>query len=101
MEAARLSEEREADAMDQKKEAMILAGMCAVCVALSLAGIAWVFLGGMGLTLDAIFMILVCLSMAGLFSLMLLLQLKAAGLLPARKKDGASPSGSSGSRAAS
>lgn len=95
MEAARPSEETEADAVDQKKEAMILAGMCAVCVVMSLAGIAWVFLGGMGLTLDAIFMILVCLSMAGLFSLMLLLQLKAAGLLPARKKGDGSASGSS------
>lgn len=77
---------REAVAMEQKKEALVLAGMCAVSLALSLAGLVWVFLGGMGFTLDAIFLILVCLAMAGLFSLMLFLQLKSAGLLPSRKK---------------
>ena len=71
--------------MDVKKEALVLAAMSAVVILLSLAGLAWVFLSGMGFTLDAIFMVLVCLLIAGVFSLMLLYQLKSAGLLPALK----------------
>lgn len=67
--------------MEAKKEALILAGMSAMIVLLFLAGVVWVFVGGMGLTLDAIFLVLVCLMMAGVFSLMMFFQLKAAGLV--------------------
>lgn len=70
--------------MDAKKDALILAAMCAVALLLSLGGIAWIFTSGMGFTLDAIFMLLVCLTMAGLFAGMLLWQLKS--MKP--KKDG-------------
>lgn len=71
--------------MGPRKEALALAGICAVAVLLSLGGLVWVFVGGMGLSLDAIFLVLVCLMMGGLFSLMMLLQLKSAGLLPPLK----------------
>ena len=71
--------------MEPRKEALALAGICAVAVLLSLGGLVWVFVGGMGLSLDAIFLVLVCLMMGGLFSLMMLLQLKSAGLLPPLK----------------
>ncbi|MGH9580495.1 MAG: hypothetical protein ACRD2R_05830 [Terriglobales bacterium] len=68
--------------MDPKKEALILAGMSGFAVLLSLAGLLAIFTRGMGLSIDAIFLALVCLSMAGVFSLMLLWQLKSAELLP-------------------
>jgi hypothetical protein len=71
--------------MEPKKEGLALAGICAVAVLLSLAGLASVFFTGMGLSLDAIFLVLVCLMMGGLFTLMLLLQLKTAGFLPPLK----------------
>lgn len=75
--------------METKKEALMLAALSGISLALSLAGLAWTLTGGMGFSLDAIFMILVCLAMAGLFALMLLVELKSAGLLPSRKKAGA------------
>ena len=68
--------------MEPRKEAIVLAGMSGVAVLLSFAGLAAVLVSGMGLSIDAIFLVLVCLSMAGVFSLMLLWQLKSAGLLP-------------------
>ena len=71
--------------MDVKKEALVLAAMSAVVLLLSLVGLIWVFLSGMGLTLDAIFLVLVCLMIAGVFSLMLFFQLKSAGLMPTLK----------------
>lgn len=83
--AEALTQGREAVEMESKREALALACICAVAVLLSLGGLASVFLTGMGLSLDAIFLVLVCLMMGGLFSLMLLLQLKSAGLLPPLK----------------
>ena len=76
---------REAAEMEPKKEALALAGMSAIAVLLFLGGLVWVFLGGMGLSIDTIFLVLVCLAMAGLFSLMTLWQLNSAGLLPPLK----------------
>lgn len=71
--------------MDAKKDALALAAMCGIALLLSLGGIAWIFTSGIGFTLDAIFMLLVCLTMAGLFAGMLLWQLKS---LRPPKKDG-------------
>ena len=83
--AEALTQGREAAAMEPKRESLVLAGICAVAVLLSLGGLVSVFFGGMGLSLDAIFLVLVCLMMGGLFTLMLLLQLKSAGFLPPLK----------------
>lgn len=84
--------------MESKREALLLAVMSGISLLLSLAGLGWTLVGGLGFSLDAIFMILVCLSMAGLFALMLLVQLNSAGLLPSRKKNdtpaGAAPQSS-------
>ena len=77
-----VSDERELADMEPKKEALVLAGMSAVAVLLSLGGLVAIFTSRMGLSIDAIFLALVCLSMAGVFSLMLLWQLKSAGMLP-------------------
>jgi hypothetical protein len=71
--------------MEPKKEALALAAMSAVAVLLFLGGLVWVFAGGIGLSIDSIFLILVCLAMAGLFSFMMLWQMKIAGLLPPLK----------------
>lgn len=68
--------------MDLKKELMVLAGFALVVVLLSLAGLVWIFSTGMiqvGLRppsfqadLDGLLLLLVCLSMAGVFAGMLL-----------------------------
>jgi hypothetical protein len=71
--------------MEPRKEALALAGICAIVVLFSLGGLVWIFFSGMGLSIDAIFLVLVCLMMGGLFSLMMLVQLKGAGLLPPLK----------------
>lgn len=68
--------------MDRKQEALVLAGMCGVLALLSAAGLVWVLLSGMGLTVDAIFMLLVSGAMAGLFFFALLQELQSAGMLP-------------------
>lgn len=81
--------------MHPRREAVVLATMCVVAVLLSLAGVVWVFWSGMGWTLDSLFLILVGLSMGGVFSLVLVLQLRSAGWLPRwwRRDPGAQPSG--------
>jgi len=68
--------------MDLKKELLVLAGFCLVVVLLSLAGLVWIFAAGMiqiGLQppsfqadMDGLLLLLVCLSMAGVFAAMLL-----------------------------
>lgn len=68
--------------MNPRREVWVLVGMCGVAVLLSVAGLAWVFVSGMGLTIDTIFMVLVCLAMGGLFSFLLVAELKSAGMLP-------------------
>lgn len=77
--------------MDSKKEALALVVLSGISLLLSLGGLGWTLKGAMGFSLDAILMVLVCLSMAGLFALMMLVQLKSAGLLPSRKKDAPAP----------
>jgi len=74
--------------MDPKQEARVLAAMSAVLALLSLAGLVWVFLSGMGLAVDTVFMALVCAAMGGLFSLTLVHELQSAGLLPHWKPSG-------------
>jgi hypothetical protein len=66
-------------------------GLAAICVAvilLSIAGIAAGFVTRIELNIDGILLLLVCLTMGGLFSLMLFLLAKQEGWLPARRKKG-------------
>ncbi len=58
-----------------------LIAICAVIVALALAGLAWDFLTGLEFDIDGLLLLLICLMMGGLFSLMLLLIAKQAGWL--------------------
>jgi len=74
--------------MEPKREAWVLVGTCAVLALLSVAGLIWVFMSGMGLAVDTIFMALVCASMAGLFSFALIKELQSAGMLPQWKPAG-------------
>ena len=88
--------------MDEKREGLILAGMYLIAVLLSLAGLVWVIRGSVGFSIDAIFLFLVCLSMGGVFSLMLLVQLKSMGMLPSfRKKEAESAAPAAAKTAAS
>lgn len=50
-----------------------LVALCAVIILLSVVGLVWAVLVGIALTLDGLLLILTCLTMGGVFSLMLLL----------------------------
>ncbi len=62
--------------MSMNRATLSLVAMCAVVVLLSLAGLLWAVLAGIALTLDGILLVLTCLTMGGVFSLMLLLLIK-------------------------
>lgn len=64
----------------------------AVLIVLSILGIVWDFTSGLlGSGLDGILLIAVCLMTAGIFALMLLLELQKAGVVPAFGKAKAAP----------
>jgi bacteriorhodopsin len=68
--------------MSFKSDMMELLILYAVLVVLSLLGIVWDIASGLLTSgLDGIFFLLVCLSMAGVFTLLLLHTAKTAGLL--------------------
>ena len=72
--------------MSFKRDMMELLILYAVMVILSLAGIIWDIASGLLTSgLDGIFLLLVCLSMAGVFTLMLLHTAKTMGLLKPMK----------------
>jgi hypothetical protein len=79
--------------MERNKEMLMLAGMCVVVILLSLGGLGGVVASGMIRDLDGLLLAAVCLSMAGVFSLMLAWLAWDAGWL-ARFKRGSSSSGS-------
>lgn len=68
---------------------MGLAAICAAVVLLSIAGIAACFVARIALNIDGIMLLLACLTMGGLFSLMLFLLAKQENWLPAGRKKGA------------
>lgn len=78
--------------MNPKGNWLELAVICALFVLLSIWGIIWDITSGL-LTggIDGIMLLAVCLMMAGIFALMLALQLQKAGILPsfARKRKAA------------
>ena len=61
-----------------------IAVISAVFILLSIWGIVWDFTSGLLMSgIDGIMLLFVCLMMAGIFALMLLLELQKAGILPA------------------
>ena len=87
-----MNTESVANPMNSKQEGLILAAMSLSVVALCAAGLAWAVLSGQLLTLDGILLSLICLTMGGVFSGMLLWQAVSAGWikLPRKKTDGKS-----------
>lgn len=67
--------------MKPQHESLILAGCCAVVLLMCAAGLGWAVVSGELLTLDGILLTLVCLSMGGVFSLMLFLIARKEGWL--------------------
>ena len=63
-----------------------LALICVIVIVLSVAGAVFDFTSHLGLDMDGILLLLTCLTMGGLFALMLLLIAKEQGWLPARHK---------------
>jgi hypothetical protein len=72
--------------MTVKRGILILVGVCALVVLLSLFGFVSAFLTHLDLSLDGLLLILISLMMAAIFALTLLSMLKEAGLLPAPRK---------------
>jgi len=72
--------------MTVKRGILILVGVCALVVLLSLFGFVSAFLTHLDLSLDGLLLILISLMMAAIFGLTLLSMLKEAGLLPAPRK---------------
>ena len=66
--------------------------ICAVLIVLSILGVVWDFTSGLlGSGLDGILLLAVCLMTAGIFALMLLVELQKAGIVPAFGKAKATP----------
>jgi TRAP-type C4-dicarboxylate transport system permease small subunit len=69
--------------MNPKSNALELAVICGFFALLCVLGIIWSITSGLLASgIDGIMMLFVCLMMAGIFGLMLLLQLSRAGILP-------------------
>jgi hypothetical protein len=69
--------------MNPKSHSLKLAAICGFFALLSVLGIVWSITSGLlSSGIDGIMMLFVCLMMAGIFGLMLLLQLSQAGILP-------------------
>jgi bacteriorhodopsin len=69
--------------MNPKTNALELSAICAFFALLCLLGIIWDITSGLLASgIDGIMMLFVCLMMAGIFGLMLLLQLSQVGILP-------------------
>jgi len=69
--------------MNPKSNALELGAICAFFALMCVLGIVWSITSGLLASgIDGIMMLFVCLMMAGIFGLMLLLQLSQAGILP-------------------
>jgi len=69
-----------------------IAVICAVLIVLSIWGIVWDFTSGLLMSgIDGIMLLFVCLMTAGIFALMLLVELQKAGIVPAFGKARATP----------
>lgn len=68
------------------REQLLMAGLCLVVVLASLATVAWSLFSGMGITMDTLLLIGICLLVALIFGLNFLLLLHEAGFLPTSKR---------------
>jgi len=70
-----------------------LIALCAVVILLSIVGLVWAVLVGIALTLDGLLLILTCLTMGGVFFLMLLMLAKEHGWIrfASKKPAGSAP----------
>ncbi len=68
------------------REQLLTAGLCLVVVLASLATVAWSLLSGMGVTMDTLLLIGICLLVALIFGLNFLLLLHEASFLPTGKR---------------
>jgi hypothetical protein len=68
------------------REQLLMAGLCLVVVLASLATVAWSLFSGMGITMDTLLLIGICLLVALIFGLNFLLLLHEAGFLPTGKR---------------
>ena len=67
-------------------EQLLMAGLCLVVVLASLATVAWSLFSGMGVTMDTLLLIGICLLVALIFGLNFLLLLREAGFLSLGKR---------------
>ena len=79
--------------MSLTRSTLWLVALCAIVILLSLAGLVWAILVGMALTLDGLLLIFTCLTMGGLFFLMLLWLAKEHGWIkfPSKKAAASAP----------
>ena len=88
--------------MSLTRSTLWLVALCAIVILLSLAGLVWAILVGMALTLDGLLLIFTCLTMGGVFFLMLLMLAKEHGWikLPSKKAAASAPAKSPAAPAA-
>jgi len=73
--------------MKSKSNWIELSGLCALFILLSIWGIVWDISGGLLASgIDGIMLLFICLTMGGIFSVMLVVMLWQAGLIPVFKK---------------
>ena len=79
--------------MSLTRSTLWLVALCAIVILLSLAGLVWAILVGMALTLDGLLLIFTCLTMGGVFFLMLLWLAKEHGWIkfPSKKAAASAP----------
>jgi len=88
--------------MSLTRSTLSLVALCAIVILLSLAGLVWAILVGMALTLDGLLLIFTCLTLGGIFFLMLLMLAKEHGWikLPSKKAAASAPAKSPAAPAA-
>jgi hypothetical protein len=67
--------------MDAKRENMIYAGLCGLALLGCLATVVWTILAGMVRDIDGLLLILIALSLGGVFQIVLLMIMKDLGWL--------------------
>lgn len=68
------------------REKLLMAGLCLVLVVVSLAAAVWTVLAGLGLTMDTLLLIGICLMIALIFGVNFFSLIREAGLLRIGKR---------------
>jgi predicted lipid-binding transport protein (Tim44 family) len=86
--------------MTPKSNWVELSALCALFIVLSLVGIVWNITSGLLTSgIDGIMLLFICLMMGGIFSIMLLVMLWQARMIPVFKHDKATPAASAAVKA--